>query len=87
VLRALVQARLELEWSPEQIAAAWLRATFPGAPGLACLSRDDLPDALPWRQGRAEQAAHPATASRYLMLLHLPVNRTAEALRDGLREC
>src|SRR5579875_1615670 len=31
-LRAQVQARLELEWSPEQI-AAWLRREFPGRPG------------------------------------------------------
>jgi IS30 family transposase len=30
-LRALVQAKLGLEWSPEQI-AAWLRATFPDRP-------------------------------------------------------
>lgn len=30
-LRALVEAKLELEWSPEQI-AAWLRITFPGRP-------------------------------------------------------
>jgi IS30 family transposase len=30
-LRALVQAKLELEWSPEQI-AAWLRTTFPDRP-------------------------------------------------------
>ena len=30
-LRALVQTKLELEWSPEQI-AAWLRTTFPGRP-------------------------------------------------------
>ena len=27
-LRAAVQGKLELEWSPEQI-AGWLRATFP----------------------------------------------------------
>lgn len=30
-LRAVVQGKLELEWSPEQI-AGWLRATFPGRP-------------------------------------------------------
>jgi transposase, IS30 family len=30
-LRAAVQARLELEWSPEQI-AAWLRAAYPAQP-------------------------------------------------------
>ncbi|GLY55161.1 transposase InsI for insertion sequence element IS30A [Lentzea sp. NBRC 102530] len=30
-LRAHVQAKLELEWSPEQI-AAWLRVAFPGRP-------------------------------------------------------
>ncbi len=30
-LRALVQAKLELEWSPEQI-AAWLRRTYPEQP-------------------------------------------------------
>jgi IS30 family transposase len=30
-LRALVQAKLELEWSPEQI-AAWIRVTLPGQP-------------------------------------------------------
>jgi transposase, IS30 family len=31
-LRAQVQAKLELEWSPEQI-AAWLRRTYPDRPG------------------------------------------------------
>src|SRR5262249_31980703 len=31
-LRAQVQAKLELEWSPEQI-AAWLHAAYPGRPG------------------------------------------------------
>jgi IS30 family transposase len=31
-LRALVQAKLELEWSPEQI-AAWLRQAHPHRPG------------------------------------------------------
>jgi IS30 family transposase len=35
-LRGLVEAKLELEWSPEQI-AAWLRTTFPDRP--ACLAR------------------------------------------------
>jgi transposase, IS30 family len=31
-LRAHVEVRLELEWSPEQI-AAWLRTEYPGRPG------------------------------------------------------
>ena len=62
-LRAVVQARLELEWSPEQI-AAWLRDTYSGPAGLACLPRDDLPGPLPRRPTWAEQATHRQAAHR-----------------------
>ncbi len=146
ILRAHVQDKLEMEWSPEQI-AAWLRTEFPnhtrwyvchetiyqglyhGGKGglLRQLTRrlrtgrplrkrhrradqrrarfvapasliDHRPAAVLERArvgdwegdlivGRGSQSAIATLvdrASRYLMLVQLPVNRTAEALRDGL---
>jgi IS30 family transposase len=42
-LQGLVQAKLELEWSPEQI-AAWLRRTYPtGVPGISVTRRSTRP--------------------------------------------
>ncbi len=55
LLREQVQAKLELEWSPEQI-AAWLRATYPGQPSWHVWPRDDLPGVVPrWKGGLARE--------------------------------
>ena len=62
-LRRVIQSKLELEWSPEQI-AAYLRRDVPRAAELARVSRDDLPGALPRREGRAEQDIDPAATDR-----------------------
>jgi len=49
----LVQGKLELEWSPEQI-AAWLRREFPDQ-GLARVPRDDLHGSVLGRRWWSEQ--------------------------------
>lgn len=145
-LRTQVQAKLELEWSPEQI-AAWLRSEFPdrhgwhvchetiyqalyhgGKGGLSrALTRrlrtgrplrkrrrrpdqrrtrfvapaliiDQRPaavatrtrigdwegDLIVGRGGRSAIATLVDRTSRYLLLIHLPRHRTAEAVRDAL---
>jgi IS30 family transposase len=145
-LRAQVQAKLEPEWSPEQI-AAWLRAAFPdrtgwhvchetiyqalyhgGRSGLSrqltrrlrtgrplrkrcrrpaerrarfvapALLLDHRPtvvtdrarvgdwegDLIVGRNNQSAVATLVDRASRYLRLVHLPGNRTAEAVRDAL---
>jgi IS30 family transposase len=146
LLRAEVQTRLELEWSPEQI-AAHLRTAFPNRPswhvchetiyqalyhgGKGGLSRqltrrlrtgrplrkrrrradqrrtrfvapavliDQRPtaaldrtrygdwegDLIVGAAGRSAIGTPVDRASRYLLLVHLPTDRTAEAIRDAL---
>ena len=60
-LRAMVQEKLELEWSPEQI-SAWLRLEHPDERVLARLSRDDLPGRLQPGAWWPEQAFHEEAA-------------------------
>ena len=54
-LRAMVQDKLELEWSPEQI-SVWLRLEHPDATRWHLMSRDDLSSRLQPGAGRSEQA-------------------------------
>ncbi|WP_455769119.1 IS30 family transposase [Micromonospora chersina] len=145
-LRAVVQAKLEEDWSPQQI-SAWLRQAYPDqrswhvchetiyqalycggksglsrqltrrlrtgrplrkrrrrpdqrrcrfvAPGLliehrpaAALDRtrvgDWEGDLIVGRQNQSAIATLVDRTSRYLRLVHLPVDRTAEAVRDAL---
>ncbi|MFI7578692.1 IS30 family transposase [Micromonospora sp. NPDC049497] len=145
-LRAVVQAKLEEDWSPQQI-SAWLRQAYPDqrswhvchetiyqalycggksglsrqltrrlrtgrplrkrrrrpdqrrcrfvAPGLliehrpaAALGRtrvgDWEGDLIVGRQNQSAIATLVDRTSRYLRLVHLPVDRTAEAVRDAL---
>ncbi|WP_328375704.1 IS30 family transposase [Micromonospora zamorensis] len=145
-LRAAVQAKLEEDWSPQQI-AAWLRQAYPEQPswhvchetiyqalyrgGRGGLSRqltrrlrtgrplrkrrrradqrrcrfiaptlliehrpaaaldrtrigDWEGDLIVGRQNQSAIATLVDRTSRYLRLVHLPVDRTAEAVRDGL---
>src|SRR3954454_20709595 len=62
-LRQVVQAKPELEWSPEQI-AAHLRSEYPDRPDWHLCPRDDLSGALPRRKGRVEQDFDPPAADR-----------------------
>lgn len=145
-LRAAVQAKLEVEWSPAQI-AAWLRMTFPNRTGwhvchetiyqalyhagkgglrreLTRRLRTGRPlrkrrrrpdqrrcrfvapaaliehrpveahersrvgdweaDLIVGRGGRSAIATLVDRSSRYLRLVHLPGNRTADTVRDAL---
>jgi hypothetical protein len=61
--RALVQAKLELEWSPEQI-AAWLRQAYPDRPGWHVCHETIYQALYRPRQRRAEPTAGPAAAHR-----------------------
>ena len=60
-LRQAVAAKLEMDWSPEQI-AGWLRRTHPGERGLPGVSRDDLSQSLCAGSRRAEEGADAASA-------------------------
>ena len=91
-LRRHVEAKLELEWSPEQI-AGWLRVTFPNRPGwhlchetiyqaLYLANRGGLPRRLTrrLRTGRPLRKAAPARHRT-----HAAVRRTGPAHRPTTR--
>lgn len=71
-LRDEVQAKLELEWSPEQI-AAWLRATYPGRVTWHVCHETDLPGPLSRWEGRTEKGTHPP--ADFLMAMDTPAVR------------
>jgi IS30 family transposase len=61
-LREMVEGKLELRWSPQQI-AAWLALAY-RRPGDARVARDHLPVAVRAGQGRTAQGAVPLPADR-----------------------
>jgi IS30 family transposase len=61
-LRAVAGGKLELRWSPEQI-AGWLKASYPDDPEMR-VPRDDLLVAVCPVQGGASQGAGPLPAQR-----------------------
>ena len=60
-LRAVVEAKLELRWSPQQI-AGWLVTGVPRRRGDAGVARDDLPVAVRAVPRRAAQGTDPLSA-------------------------
>jgi transposase, IS30 family len=62
-LRQVAGSKLELRWSPQQI-AGWLAASYRDDPEMRVSPRDHLPVAVRAGQGRAAQGADPLPAHR-----------------------
>ena len=76
-LRRVVETKLELRWSPQQI-AGWLPTSVPWRSGDAGVARDDLPVVVRAVPRRAAQGTHPLSASRPR---HPPTTRTLDQQR------